>query len=595
MTTRMLFGGTMKQYTFKLDETATYEQTLAGICSNRDYKEAQARLLVVFEPNCDPTHCELKVRQMTDALPEAHVCGMTTIGAKNELVEMPRTTTCTLLLFEQSDIFVHAYDCHDMTAYEAGQRFVEELKKLDDVKGVLTMTSCITLQPSKFGVAVSEAFPALPVFGAQAGTSQFGTDFSTIMVDGSFYDRGIMAIALAGENLHIRTDFNMGFRPIGREFTITDCDANGVVNTIENLPALSLYQRYLNLEPNEYFFENVCAFPLIEQTGQVFAPRVPVGYTPEGGLRFSMYVKLGSKVSLSYSRPEYLLRESLASANGMATFNPEAIIVFGCMDRRVFMGNERADRELGYYSQVLETACYGYGYGEILKTEQGGGVLNSALVAVGMREGDPVPLGFPKHVSDPELSATRPELIPLSDRLVAFLEAMTADLRSTIDGLTSLAEHDVLTGLYNRRYMDELLEYELSRLGKTDSLVLIMFDIDHFKVVNDTYGHEVGDMVLKGISRCVEEAIRSHDVLCRWGGEEFLLLFTRAAPELAFMLGDRIRRHVEQTTFDVVGHVTVSVGVTIGMCGDSVESLFNRVDGALYDAKNSGRNRVCQR
>ena len=159
--------------------------------------------------------------------------------------------------------------------------------------------------------------------------------------------------------------------------------------------------------------------------------------------------------------------------------------------------------------------------------------------------------------------------------------------------LREYAERDALTGLLNRRKLYEVLEQEKERAVRySRSLSLIMFDIDHFKAVNDTYGHAVGDMVLKKIASVVAGHIRKADALGRLGGEEFAVLATETTAESALALAEKIRFAVEMTEHDHVGKVTVSIGVSAYDHGLTLDEFVRRADEALYAVKNNGRNRV---
>jgi len=159
--------------------------------------------------------------------------------------------------------------------------------------------------------------------------------------------------------------------------------------------------------------------------------------------------------------------------------------------------------------------------------------------------------------------------------------------------LREFAEKDSLTGLLNRRKFYEVLEQEKERaIRYARSLSLIMFDIDHFKAVNDTYGHSAGDKVLKKIASVVTDHIRKTDVLGRIGGEEFAILATETTVESALALAEKIRRAVEMTAHDHAGKITISLGVSEYDDGLTLDEFIGRTDEALYAAKNNGRNRV---
>jgi len=159
--------------------------------------------------------------------------------------------------------------------------------------------------------------------------------------------------------------------------------------------------------------------------------------------------------------------------------------------------------------------------------------------------------------------------------------------------LQRLATVDSLTGIYNRYKTNEEIEIEIGRNKRYDeSFALAMFDIDHFKKVNDTYGHEVGDYVLQEISNIVTKEIRESDRFGRWGGEEFMLILPKLSKQEALHVSEKLRSKIEGHDFKDVGRITISIGVTVFEPSDTKESLLKRVDNALYKAKDEGRNRV---
>jgi diguanylate cyclase (GGDEF)-like protein len=119
-----------------------------------------------------------------------------------------------------------------------------------------------------------------------------------------------------------------------------------------------------------------------------------------------------------------------------------------------------------------------------------------------------------------------------------------------------------------------------------------MFDIDHFKVVNDTYGHDIGDRVLVEVVQSAMETIRQSDVLARWGGEEFMVLLPQTTPEMALSMAQRLLENINGYEFTGIGTLSVSIGVVHLQQADTIDLLVKRVDDALYAAKESGRNRV---
>jgi two-component system cell cycle response regulator len=186
---------------------------------------------------------------------------------------------------------------------------------------------------------------------------------------------------------------------------------------------------------------------------------------------------------------------------------------------------------------------------------------------------------------------------------IDLLEQLRADLGLAInnalahDRLERLAAVDPLTEAYNRRFGLGRLREEFSRAVRAESpLGVLMLDLDRFKAVNDTYGHLVGDRVLRAVARACRRHVREGDVLIRYGGEEFLVLLPGAGPLDVSQVGERIRRAVAETSVldgEQAVSVTVSVGgATYGDAMDSPESLVAQADRALYEAKENGRDRL---
>jgi diguanylate cyclase (GGDEF)-like protein/PAS domain S-box-containing protein len=159
--------------------------------------------------------------------------------------------------------------------------------------------------------------------------------------------------------------------------------------------------------------------------------------------------------------------------------------------------------------------------------------------------------------------------------------------------LRNLAVTDPLTGVYNRRHFLEELQREMNRSGRCACpFSLIMLDIDHFKEVNDRFGHEAGDRVLKELSEMIRKRIRASDLLARWGGEEFLILLVDTNLRPAVKLAEDLLQQMQAGTFSGIGRVTASFGVAEHRAGEGVDKLLTRVDNLMYQAKNGGRSRL---
>lgn len=197
-----------------------------------------------------------------------------------------------------------------------------------------------------------------------------------------------------------------------------------------------------------------------------------------------------------------------------------------------------------------------------------------------------------------ELNREYETIVHELEQALAVKSRLEADLRLANQRLEGLASTDELTGLPNRRALQESLDYQLTvteRSGRPLSLVMI--DVDHFKSFNDTMGHAAGDAVLRVLGALLADLVRGGDLPARYGGEEFTVMLPDTDRDGAVVAAERIRCRLEETrvTEDVPRpcQVTASFGVATTTGGESSESLFQRADAALYDAKREGRNRVC--
>ena len=164
--------------------------------------------------------------------------------------------------------------------------------------------------------------------------------------------------------------------------------------------------------------------------------------------------------------------------------------------------------------------------------------------------------------------------------------------------ISALATTDQLTDLPNRRGFDLLANQAVQEARRNPSpLCALMLDLDNFKQLNDSQGHMAGDEVLRRFASDLRSTLRQSDIICRWGGEEFILLLKDTTPDQARELGEKIRQQTERNTISFNGsdlQITTSLGLAQLHAGESLEQLITRADRALYRAKQSGRNRLCE-
>jgi len=186
----------------------------------------------------------------------------------------------------------------------------------------------------------------------------------------------------------------------------------------------------------------------------------------------------------------------------------------------------------------------------------------------------------------------------LEERLL-LSKSEIGNLQQSLEAIRAESLTDPLTGLGNRKYFDRMIEQAVQHaLAGNEPLSLLMFDIDHFKSFNDSYGHLTGDQVLRLVAMSLKQTIKGQDITARYGGEEFAVVLPNTALRQALTVADHIRRAVmakelkKKSTGEILGRVTISVGVSMLKQGDDTDSLIERADACLYAAKRNGRNRV---
>jgi diguanylate cyclase (GGDEF)-like protein len=184
--------------------------------------------------------------------------------------------------------------------------------------------------------------------------------------------------------------------------------------------------------------------------------------------------------------------------------------------------------------------------------------------------------------------------LPKDEFLLSFCNINNIEIEK--NNLRKQADYDLLTQIYSRVKFNEVFPRAIDKaLGFNETFSLILFDIDHFKSINDTQGHDVGDKILFELARIVNMQIRKTDIFARWGGEEFIILLKSSNIKQANKIANELRQYIQSHNFPHSLKITCSFGVTEFKASDTQIGIFKRVDEALYEAKESGRNRVVAR
>ena len=580
-----------KTYTFQnFDELV---KAIEEIKADEHYEKASGVLLQLYNPKVD-TDDEKIVAYINDNCTKACLVGITCANiADIEYDIKDKPVQLNVTYFFKTKLYEMDFDMSRATGFEAGLAINAQLEELPNERCMLVCYSCSSEAMHSF---VHEyRHHKLPMFGARAGRSIRALNPARVYGTG-VSENGIVAVIMASDCLHVHMDNCLGFVEVGVEMTVTQTEGDNIITTIDHRPATEVYKKYLRVKPNKYFVQNVCEFPFIFHNRDCVIARVPSGCRDDGAIMFTANVYQGDTFRLSYGNADNLFNVIDQSIESLKRFKPEAVFLYECGNRVRFL-REDAYKEIAGYLKNSPEASVAIGYAELFITPEGnGGALNSAMVAVGLSEGErAVDNVNPCFVVTKKVEHTTDKrgYIPFMDRILNFLETTSLELDSVNKDLGAIAYTDQLTKIYNRWELKNKLEDTLKMCEENGTKAsLIFMDIDHFKGVNDTYGHDVGDMVLRGVVNVIKEKLKSHHIFGRWGGEEFIYILPETDIEEAAEFAEMLRSSIEAHVFEKVKHVTMSFGVTWTRKNDTTDSFVKRADAALYTAKETGRNKV---
>ena len=601
----------MKQITCAVSDSFDAIKLLEDVKKSSHYQNAENVLVNIFTKRVQKDYISYISDLILSGLPKAKISGLTCLEGFSLCENTAASTVITILCFQVSEVKVIEYDFSKISVNDAKKFFVEELRNFSNLRGIQVYTTPLKNDVTNEFLSDVDLIDAdVPVFGAGAGFGELSEDHRLYVFGRGIYENGVVITLFGGDRLGIYAESTLGWTPIGKEMTVTDIQDNTVLKTLDNALAGEIYKKYLGVTSEKYFLQNTCEFPFMLKRGDKWVARVPIQKDKDGYIHFTADILKGEKLLFSYGSKNAILKHAFNLAEYMSRKNLEGLLLHVCRTRYLYL-KETEQLELQAFSNFYRETAGCYAFSEILYKNKSGGLHNSALVAVGFREfnnaeeklysddcyvenvfyGTSNYIDFNKWVSEITQNGKDNQLLPFEERLVNFLHATTRDLYLANLKLEEAATTDGLTKLFNRKKISEHISYELKKRD-SKNIFLIMFDIDNFKRVNDTYGHDMGDEVLVRVAATAKACIRSGDSIGRWGGEEFMILLPEANKEEAVSIAERIRTEISSLKWEKINQVTISLGVSGVRESDDDQTLYKRVDNRLYFSKTHGKNCV---
>lgn len=544
----------------------------------------QSILISIYTHWNKPETIREMIRLFCDAFPEAEIAGMTTAGGIDNGRMQLRQTVVTIQFFEKSDVHTAIYDFSQEPMEELGEKARSFCQRQKDLSALLLLMTQRYYNFEPFLTALDKLGKDIPICGGYAHTYRNEEGICVFTKD-AILSRGILLVTFSGD-VKVMTTSVMGWQPLGRTMTITAIDGPLVIRSLDHKPAAYFYQKYLH---STDFGKSELLFPLVRSRHQVQLSILPLEHRSDGALQTNVFSHVGDQVQMAYGDPDQVILSSREALGHIERFAPEGMLLISCVTRRYFL-KEDVNQILSAYSDFC-VAPGGYVNGELIRIDGKTQATNMTLISVCFREGEAPLVAATRK---PHAPVVLGETLSTIQRLATFVTETTKELVETQKQLSFAASHDSLSGLFNRGAMEKYLAQCIKNNAEIGMpLSAIMIDLDHFKTINDTYGHSIGDAVIRTLADLMKKHTAGRGYAGRWGGDEFLIILPGSTLETAEMLSIHMKDallHAHVLPDD--SPVSASFGVTIARPGELEQSFYKRVDNALYTSKENGKNRI---
>lgn len=566
----------------------TSEAELKSFVEQNKLVDSSKLLIQVFTGNNDSVFIVKITDFFANHFPLSHLIGSTTDGEIKDGIVSTEKTVISFTLFET--VKLKTYISGKFEEYfQAGQNLASDLIG-DETKVIISFIDGLTGNGEEYLKGIHKIAKSVIVSGGLAGDNATFTNTYVFTKD-KILSNGVVGVSLSSASLSVFTDYTFNWLAIGQKLTITKASGNRVY-MIDDRTAIDAYAYYLGEDIGERLPTVGIEFPLIIEKDGLNIARAAIGREEDGSLIFAGNLNVGDEVRFGYGDIDAILSKTQDHIDKLYNIPVESIFVYSCMARRRFIPEE-IEQETLVYNSIAPTNGF-YTYGEFYSSSDNKELLNQSMSILALSESSELNTKETTFKSKHGKSSTVHALSHL-------ISVSTQELEDIQKELKVLASTDPMTKLYNRRYFTDIsLNFCKISQREKKSLSIIMLDIDKFKNINDTYGHTVGDLVLISLAELLQKSLRKSDIICRHGGEEFVVLLPETDLQGAAVVAEEIRKAVEKASVQIENNTikfTISLGVSeINFEKEqTIEEALNRADDAMYESKNSGRNRVSQK
>ena len=504
-----------------------------------------------------------------ELLPSANIIGATTCGEICDGKILNKTITVSFTTFDTTTVSSNFYNFDE--SFKA-ENIVNDLIK-DDTKAIIIFSDGLTSNAEQLLKDIYVARPDIIIAGGKAGDN-FTFKKTYVFNEKNSSENGCVVASLSGDELLVNSDYILNWTPIGKDMVVTKAKGN-ILYELDGMPVFDVYKKYLGEDVMDNFPKSSMEFPLIIKKDHIYVARDPLMKVDDNAIMYAGGFEVGDIVRFSFGNIEDITDETQEYFDKFKKLPAEAVFVYSCAARKSLMGDKLED-EMSILESLARTSGF-FTYGEYFHTSNIIELLNVTTTFLAISESSKVENRVLKLSPPKEYDAVK--------------KVLTHLIKVATEELEHISTHDSLTSIYNRaEYIKRVCLKIKGAERYNEHFGLILLDIDHFKLVNDNYGHIVGDEVLKKLSKTLLDNVREDDLVARWGGEEFIVIVNYATVDILENLTKKLQKKIAEVDFNPIHKLTVSFGLSIYTEGDGEETLFKRVDNALYAAKHNGRN-----
>ncbi len=547
----------------------TNKGLLSSFITVHAISECKNTLVQVFSGIIDEEESVALSSFIKELLPDADIIGTTTSGEVCNGKIFEETVTISFSLFDTTVVKSGFYPLDEKVEID---RLSNELLE-NNTKAIVIFSDGLKSNAEQLLKDIYTLRPDVVIAGGRAGdnilfekTYVFNEDCSS--------ENGCVIASLSGDDLLVNSDYILNWTPIGTDMTVTKVKGN-ILYELDGIPVFDVYKKYLGESVMDDFPESSLEFPLIIKKDHLYVARDSLMKTDDDAIIYAGNFEVGDSVRFSFGNIEDITDETYEYFDKFKTLPAESIYVYSCTARKSLMGVKLED-EMNVLASLAPTSGF-FTYGEFFHTENIIELLNVTTTFLALSESS--------KIKDRTLKISSPKEFDSVKKVLTHL------IKVATEELEHISTHDPLTTLYNRTEYIKRLSLKIKGAERYNEYFgLMLIDIDYFKLINDNYGHVVGDRVLKQLAEVLKENVREDDLVARWGGEEFVIIVNYATVNVLEKLAKKLQKKIAEIDFNPVQKLTVSFGFSVYMEGDTEDSLFKRVDNALYSAKSSGRN-----